>query len=127
MVSASSCAVRQAIDAEERISPPNPKGRRDRLIRSALTVDPRAPEPASCAADARHDEQGTAVYVPFFAKNEIDRDGHITGDVVYALDLGSRNSVLRERFGNRAWYTFGARGVGPAAQLSLTPTQLPAP
>jgi hypothetical protein len=126
MVSASSCAVRQAIDAEERITPPNLQGRRDRLIRAALSVDPRIPEPAACASDEQHDAQGTAPFSPFFAANEIDQKGRIAGDVIYALDLGPRNSLLRERFGNRTWYSFGARRIGNTTSLALTRIPVPA-
>lgn len=109
MVSASSCAVRTAIDAEEKLQPARVEGRRDRLVRSALSVDPKAPEPEICAADVRQDDAGSASFAPFFPANRIDTSGHVGGDVVYVLDLGQHNEVLRSRFGNRHWYRFGPR------------------
>jgi hypothetical protein len=32
------------------------------------------------------------------------RDGRLGGDVIYAMDLGAHNDVLRERFRDRTWY-----------------------
>ena len=37
-------------------------------------------------------------------RNEIGRDGRITGSVVFAADLAEHNEVLRARFGDRTWY-----------------------
>lgn len=34
----------------------------------------------------------------------IGPDGHLAGDVIYAMDLGAHNDVLRKRFGARTWY-----------------------
>ncbi len=113
-VSASPCAVRQSIATEEARAPAAPGGRRDRLIRGALAIDPRTPEPQLCLDDARRDESGTAPYVTFFAANEINRDGRVDGDVIWALDMMERNSELRARFGDRAWM-----------RLSVSPTGTP--
>jgi hypothetical protein len=105
--SASSCDVRVAIETEEAIRPPRINGRLDRLVRQALTADKHGAEPAVCIADKKQDDAGSASYAPFFPANTIDADGHIGGDVVYVLDLGAHNEVLRGRFGDRAWYRFG--------------------
>ncbi|MGH7621903.1 MAG: hypothetical protein ACREMU_06150 [Gemmatimonadaceae bacterium] len=45
----------------------------------------------------------------------IDGRGHIDGDVIYAADLGERNAVLRQRFGDRGWYRIATvpSGAGP--------------
>jgi hypothetical protein len=112
VVSAPSCAVHLSIEAEESIKPPHMSGRRDRLIRGALAVGVRTPEPETCVQDSRLDSEGTASYVPFFAANNIDDQGHVSGDVIYALDLGARNETLRARFGDRRWYRFGAQQAG---------------
>jgi hypothetical protein len=104
--------VRLSIEAEESIKPPRTSGRRDRLIRGALALGVRTPEPETCVQDSRLDSEGTASYVPFFAANNIDDQGHISSDVIYALDLGARNETLRARFGDRRWYRFGAQQTG---------------
>ncbi len=109
MVSAPACAVRTAIDAEYAVTPPRIAGRRDRLIRRALSFDSSAPLPAACVADEQRDSAGSASYAPFFPANAIDKNGHVNGDVVYVLDLGERDELLRARFGDRTWYRFGPR------------------
>ncbi|HZI40465.1 MAG TPA: hypothetical protein VFD67_02155, partial [Gemmatimonadaceae bacterium] len=32
--------------------------------------------------------------------------GRVGGNVVFARDLGARNELLRERFGDRTWYVY---------------------
>ena len=40
-------------------------------------------------------------------------DGRVGGNVVFARDLGERNQVLRDRFGDRSWYAYRlARDLG---------------
>lgn len=111
MVSASSCAIRLSIDAEVALLPARPQGRLDRLVKGALAFDaePRLNAPQVCVEDVRRDNEGSASFAPFFPANTIDADGHLGGDVVYALDLGAHNEVLRARFGDRRWYRFGVR------------------
>lgn len=111
MMSASSCAVRMSIDAETSLRPPRTAGRLDRLERFALAFDKQEPPtvPFVCTEDVRRDDTGSASYAPFFPANSIDAQGRIAGDVVYVLDLGEHNEVLRSRFGDRSWYRFGAR------------------
>ena len=43
------------------------------------------------------------------------------GDVVYVLDLGAHNEVLRSRFGSRRWYRFGPR----RSATDVLPTIIP--
>ncbi|MBC7671665.1 MAG: hypothetical protein H7247_04520, partial [Polaromonas sp.] len=111
MVSASSCAIRVSIDAEQARRPASARARLDRLVKGALAFDSvQSPTmPRVCVEDLQHDIERSASYAPFFAANTIDGDGHIGGNIVYALDLGAHNEVLRSRFGDRAWYRFGAR------------------
>lgn len=109
MVSASSCAVRLAIDDETRQQPTPSVGRLDRMVRRALRYDqsPSAIIPEPCAADEAIDKRGSASFAPFFPANTIEADGRVGGNVVYVLDLGDHNEVLRSRFGDRTWYRFG--------------------
>ena len=123
MVSASSCAVRMSIDAETAIQPPQKEGRLDRLVKGALAFDAREPPilPMVCIDDVLRDDAGSASYAPFFPANRIGPDGHLGGDVVYALDLGPHNEVLHARFGNRRWYRFGRHRTAADSMPSLIP------
>jgi hypothetical protein len=38
--------------------------------------------------------------------NRFDESGHIDGDVVYVINLGERNELLRSRFADRHWYRY---------------------
>ena len=126
MVSASSCAVRMSIDAEEALRPARTSGRLDRLVRGALANDRIAFLPARCAEDARRDDEGSASYAPFFPANTITSDGRVGGDVVYVLDLGEHNETLRPRFGARRWYRFGRRQTpGDSLPTLMAYTQPP--
>jgi hypothetical protein len=124
--SAPVCAVRVAIDAELSMVPPRSDGRLERLIQHATTVDSTAVSSRGCQEDARRDAEGWATYMPFFAANEVGPDGRLGGDVVYALDLGEHNEVLRSRFGDRAWYRFGARSVSKDTLPVPIPYDVPA-
>jgi len=59
----------------------------------------------ACRAEIAGDrDHGVASYGPALLLNEFGKDGRLGGDIIYASDLGSRNEVLRKRFGDRAWY-----------------------
>jgi hypothetical protein len=123
MVTASSCAVRISIDAEAALQPARKEGRLDRLVKGALRFDALEPPtlPLVCVLDVRRDEAGSASFGPFFPANEIGPDGHLGGNVVYALDLGGHNEVLRARFGDRKWYRFGPHKSPKDSMPSLIP------
>ena len=123
MVSASACAVRMSIDAETAIEPPRTAGRLDRLVKGAMAFDAQDPPtlPLVCINDVRRDDEGAASYGPFFPANDIGPDGHLGGNVVYALDLGPHNEVLRARFGDRTWYRFGPHKTPGDSMPSLIP------
>jgi hypothetical protein len=126
MDSAPVCAVRLAIDSELSRFPSRSEGRLERLVNAALSMDTSASPPAPCQDDARRDAEGWLTYLPFFAANEIGSDGRLGGDVIYALDLGDRNEVLRARFGDRAWYRIGARSVSRDTLPIPVPYDVPA-
>jgi hypothetical protein len=123
MVTASSCAVRMSIDAEAALQPPAKEGRLDRLVKGALRFDAQEPPtlPLVCVLDVKRDDEGSASFGPFFPANDIGPDGHLGGNVVYALDLGGHNEVLRARFGNRTWYRFGPHKTPRDSMPSLVP------
>ena len=123
MVSASPCAMRVAIDAEQALRPASAHGRIDRLVKASLAFDSlqSATIPPVCVEDIRHDIDGLASYAPFFAANTIDAAGHLGGNVIYALDLGEHDEVLRARFGDRTWYRFGQRFMAGDTIPTLKP------
>jgi hypothetical protein len=52
----------------------------------------------------------------------IGPNGHLDGDVIYAVDLGQRNDVLRARFGDRKWYrAYIERTPGGAPHAVVAP------
>ncbi len=114
------CALRQAILDEER-----PGARRDgRLTRLQAAVkqhDPAAEPTPACLADLVSDGDGVATYAPFFPANTIGPDGRVGGNVVYVLDLGAHDEVLRARFGDRSWYRFGPHLGRGDPNPTLTP------
>ena len=130
MASASGCAVRVSIDVEEALRPSRMRGRLDRLVQGAMTFDARVPrvEPSVCVEDVRRDKERSASFAPFFPSNTIDATGRIGGNVVYALDLGEHNEVLRARFGDRSWYRFGVSATPGDTVAALVPyASLPEP
>ena len=88
--------------------------------RSRRTTTSPTPSPA-CLADLTSDADGPATYAPFFPSNTIGADGRIGGNVVYVLDLGTHDEVLRSRFGDRTWYRFGPHLRRGDPNPTLTP------
>ena len=114
------CALQTALDATE--GEPAP-ARRERVVASAQAFGAARPEPGlpadraialvpgtrptpTCLAEFFRDTSGTMPYAMFLARQEIGADGRVGGNVVFARDLGARNALLRERFGNRTWYRY---------------------
>ena len=123
MVSASACAIRLSIDAEQAREPASERGRLDRLIQGALAFDQQTATalPPACAEDIQMDREGVASYAPFFPENTFDSTGHLGGNVVYALDLGNHDEALRARFGDRTWYRLGQRVAAGDSIPTLRP------
>lgn len=123
MVSASPCAIRLSLDAEQARRPASERGRLDRLVQAALAFDRDTIKamPAVCIEDVQMDREGAASYAPFFPANTFDDDGRIAGNVVYALDYGNHDEALRARFGDRTWYRFGQRHAAGDTIPTLRP------
>ncbi len=123
LVSASACAIRVSIDAEQARVPASERGRLDRLVKGALAFDQQTASamPSACAEDIQMDREGGASYAPFFPANTFDSTGHLNGNVIYALDLGNHDEALRARFGDRSWYRFGQRIVAGDSTPTLRP------
>lgn len=71
----------------------------------------------TCLGEFQRDTAGTIPYAVFLARQTVGRDGRVGGNVVFARDMGARNELLRERFGNRSWYRYR-----PASSLEDTST-----
>ncbi len=73
----------------------------------------RASITPECQAELDGDKRwGGAPFGPALPLEEIEKDGRIGGDVIYAADLGDRNESLRARFGDRRWYRLSLHPVG---------------
>jgi hypothetical protein len=131
------CMLQQLVDSAERTA--LPPAERARLVFSTLDRAPRATmvpgmaltdqlsfEPSRALTPACAVELATAVsngadFVRFLPRNATDRDGRLSGDVVYARDFGARNALLRERFGTRRWYRARVERVDGALRARLEP------
>lgn len=120
LASAHPCAVRQAILDEERPGT-QLEGRLARMERTVHAYDPASDPSPACINDLTSDADGPATYGPFFPSNRIGADGRVGGNVVYVLDLGAHNEVLRARFGDRTWYRFGPHLRRGESIATLTP------
>lgn len=58
----------------------------------------------ACLAEADDSKFEPGSFGAALPLESIGPDGHLGGDVIYAMDLGAHNEVLRRRFGDRAWY-----------------------
>jgi len=119
------CALQTALDEE-----PAGPGHAERVIARARAYGPARLEPGlpadraialvpgttptpTCLHEFLRDSAGTMPYAMFLARQRVMADGRVGGSVVFARDLGARNELLRERFGDRAWYVYvPARGLG---------------
>jgi hypothetical protein len=123
--SVDACALETALDAEDTLSARSPDERAERVIRSARAFGAAKPAPGlqadqaialvpgsqptdRCLREFQHDALGTMAYSLFLARQHVDDDGRIGGDVVFVRDLLDRNERLRERFANRTWYRYRA-------------------
>ena len=116
------CALQTALDAADTLSI-NAQRRLERVVATArgfgdaqrvpgldadqaiALVPGSAPTPR-CLAEFQRDSAGTIPYAIFLARQRTGADGRIGGDVVFVRDLGERNELLRERFGDRKWYRY---------------------
>ena len=93
---------------EQRVKPYTPTGRKVVVPDGGFRVSDSASVSPACAAEIVHDlrVKNIIAYGPMLLLNRFDSTGHVGGRVVYALDMGAHNEVLRSRFGNRRWYRY---------------------
>lgn len=79
----------------------------------AIALVPGKPPTARCIREYLRDSTGTMTYPLFLAHQSVGPDGRVGGNVIFVRDLGEQNALLRNRFGDRAWYVYRpARGLG---------------
>jgi hypothetical protein len=124
------CALQSALDAEDSLMAVSASQRAERVIQRArafgeATLVPgtaadetlalvagSTPTP-TCWSEFRRDTLGTIPYALALTRQNVGADGRIGGNVVFARDLGERNELLRQRFGDRSWYRYRpARSLG---------------
>lgn len=76
------------------------------IAESEIARSPNGPDSPRCRAEALADTAGTMPYAMFLREQHVGRDGHLAGDVVWARDLGPRDTLLRALFGARRWYRY---------------------
>lgn len=76
------------------------------IAESRVARSPTGPDAPSCRAEAAADALGTMPYAMFLREQTVQRDGRLGGRVVWARDLGARNTLLRAEFGRRSWFLY---------------------
>jgi hypothetical protein len=76
------------------------------IAESRVARAPGGPDSPRCRDEAAADTLGTMPYAVFLREQAVARDGRLAGEVVWARDLGSRDTLLRAEFGERAWYLY---------------------
>ena len=121
--SVDACALQTALDGEDRLSAVDAGERRARVLTRAresgraqlvkglasdqtIALVPGSTPTSACLREVERDASGSMPYALFLAQQHIDSSGRVGGNVVFARDLGARNELLRERFGDRTWYVY---------------------
>jgi hypothetical protein len=76
------------------------------LAESRVARAPGGPDTPRCRDEAAADTLGTMPYGVFLREQTVGRDGRLAGEVVWARDLGARDTLLRSEFGSRRWYLY---------------------
>ncbi len=122
VTSVDACGLETALDAEDSLSGTDAE-RAERVVRRAramgeahaveglpadraIALVPGSTPTPTCLGEFQGDTAGTMPYPLFLARQRVDRDARVGGEVVFARDLGFRNELLRDRFGGRAWYRY---------------------
>lgn len=143
LASADACTLLEAVRAEEQ-RPSNDSTVRlrriDAVVRPyrASRLDIHIPDPNFRVSDAAsltpacRDEiardnrlRNTVAYGPMLLLNRFDANGRVGGNVVYVINLGERNDVLRRRFADRHWYRYEVSRSSQDTMPSLVPYDSP--
>ena len=134
---ADACTMQTALDALE--SAADPTGARARLALDAILRDSgavliaglraddqvalipdRALSPACMDQRAATASNGVSM-AALLPSTRVDEKGRLSGDVVYARDLGTANDALSAEFGTRAWYTAEVTKEGDTVRVRFRP------
>jgi hypothetical protein len=124
VANADACSLVDAVEAETRraatdtservhrleqaIKPFSPSRRQVAVPDVSFRISDSASVTPACAAELVHDYRikNVIAFGPMLLLNRFDSTGHVGGRVVYALDMGRHNEVLRSRFRDRKWYRY---------------------
>ncbi len=57
----------------------------------------------------------------FLSHERFDANGALSGPVVFAIDDGPRNELLRDRFGDRKWFNLRMMRTSDGITVGLVP------
>jgi hypothetical protein len=133
------CLLQQLLDSADRMPAGRPPraslvfGTLDRTataplvpnlgIADQIALRPGVPLAPACAREWASARSSGADFARFLPRNELDRDGRLGGPVVYARDFGARDTLLAERFGDRAWYVARIDASSGAPRAVLEPVR----
>ena len=80
--------------------------RLDAVEESRVARAPNGPDSPHCRDEMAADTLSTMPFAMFLREQEVSADGRLAGKVVWARDLGARDSLLRQEFGGRQWYLY---------------------
>jgi hypothetical protein len=139
LAAADACSLLEALRAEERRVPRDTTGQLERIETSIKPfresrAKVRTPDPnfhvtdsasvtPACAGEIAADNRlrNSIAYGPMLLQNRFDESGRIAGPVVYVMNLGERNEVLRGRFADRHWYRYEIPRSRPDSVPVLVP------
>ena len=134
---ADACTMETELDALE--SAPDPSGVRahralDAILRdtgavavSGLRADdqialvPGRALPPTCMVSQSTTVSNGVSMAALLSSIRVDAGGRLSGDVVYARDLGAANEQLRAEFGTRTWYIAEMTSGGDAVRVRFQP------
>jgi hypothetical protein len=131
------CALQLALDEADSLPASDSGARRARVLARARSAGPAAmapgtiaesrvaraaggPDAPRCRDEAAGDTLGTMPYGVFLREQTVTADGRLGGPVVWARDLGPRDTLLRGELGTRRWYRYR-----PGRSLDDTASFLP--
>lgn len=143
LASVDACALQGALDAEDSLPASSSAEHLARVFRTAraagaaqlvpgmpseevISLVPGAMPTAACLREANLDQQESMPYALFLSQQEVEPDGRIGGNIVFARDFGERNELLRARYGDRTWYRYRAAsdsGKAPATFVRIETRQ----
>ena len=129
------CALQLALDEADLVPTTDAATSRARVLARAGSAGPAAvlrgtiaearvaraaggPDVPRCRDEEAADTLGTMPFAMFLREQRVLRDGRLGGTVVWARDLGPRDSLLRREYGGRRWFLYKpGRSLDDGAQF----------